>query len=71
MIRSINISFFRHSEYLEETPIGDLFFLLRKIKSPTKFFYSLLVILSAFHTYQFIDLHVPVPADLLHPPDIH
>ncbi len=71
MIRSKNSSFPNESEYLEETPIGDPFFLLRKIKSPTQFFYSLLVILSAFHIYQFIDLHDPALTDLRHPPDIH
>lgn len=71
MIRSRNCNFFNVSEYLEETPIGDSFLLFRKIKSPTQFSHSLLVILSVFHIYQFIDLHVPVLTDLLHPPDIH
>ena len=64
-------SFFYHNECLDATQIGDLFLLLRKIKSPTQFFYSLLVILSVFHISQFIDLHVLVLADLLYPPDIH
>ncbi len=65
------VIFFSASEYLKETPIGDLFLLFRKIKSPTRFFHSLLFILSLFLIYQFIDLHVPVLTDLLHPPDIH
>ncbi len=71
MIRSKISSFSNDSEYLEETAIGDPFLLLRKIKSPTQFSYSLLVILSIFHIYQFIDLHVPVLTDLLHPPGTH
>jgi len=71
MIRSEISSFSNDSEYLEETSIGDPILLCRKIKSPTKFFYSLLVILSTFHIWQFIDLHVPVLTDLLYPPDIH
>jgi hypothetical protein len=71
MIKSGNFNFFSVSEYLEETPIGDLFPPLRKIKPPTQFFHSLLFILSLFLIYKFIDLHVPVLIDLLHPPDIH
>jgi len=65
------VIFFNGSEYSEETSIGDLILLFGKIKSPTQFSYSLLVILSVFHIYQFIDLHVPVLTDLLHHPDIH
>jgi hypothetical protein len=71
MIRSGKHDLFNESRYLEEAPIGDQFLLFRKIKSPTQFFHSLLVILSVFHVCQFIDLHVPVLTDLLHPPDIH
>jgi hypothetical protein len=48
MIRSENCGFFSASEYLKETPIGDLFLLFRKIKSPTRFFHSLLFIPSLF-----------------------
>ncbi|MET3407471.1 hypothetical protein ABIC59_004940 [Priestia aryabhattai] len=71
MIRSKISSFPNDSEYLEETSIGDSILLYRKIKSPTKFFYSLLVILSVVLIYTFIDLHVPVLTDLLHPPGIY
>jgi hypothetical protein len=71
MTRSKNSSFSNDSQYLEETPIGDLSLLFRKIKSPTQFFRSLLFILSIFLMYTFIDLHVPVLTDLLHHPDIH
>jgi len=71
MIRSKNFDLFNGSECLEKTLIGDPFLLFRKIKSPTQFSYSLLVILSVFHIYQFIDLDVPVLTDLLHLLDIH
>lgn len=71
MMASRKSDFFNRSGYLEETPIGNLSFLFRKIKSPTQFFHSLLVILSVFLIYTFIDLHVPVPTDLLLHPYIH
>mgnify|MGYP007039443754 CR=1 FL=1 len=71
MMRNRRCNFSNGNEYLKETSIGDPFLLFRKRKSPTQFFQSLLVILSVFLISTFIDLHVPVLTDLLHPPDIH
>ena len=68
-MKSRNCDFFNGCEHLEETLRGNLILQFRKIKSPTQFYHSLLVILSVFHIHQFIDLHVLT--DLLNPPDIH